>query len=157
MLAKAGLEDRVIYGAEDWPAFVLALRAGDRAVVADLRVFGSRRRLVEAAEAVAKRGAKLMAVETGTELDMPTLREVDRTLTVWRGESALKNPKRASFIGRRGAAARKLSIARERLDPEAARAIWKDERYQDAADALARMPGWTRTTAWRHFGARDFS
>jgi hypothetical protein len=40
---------------------------------------------------------------------------------------------------------------------EAARAIWKDERYQDAADALARMPGWTRTTAWRHFGPRDFS
>jgi hypothetical protein len=40
---------------------------------------------------------------------------------------------------------------------EAARAIWKDERYQDAAAALKRMPGWTRTTAWRYFGPRDFS
>lgn len=60
-------------------------------------------------------------------------------------------------MGRRGGRARAKLLAASRLDPEAARAIWKDERYQVAAEALAHMPGWTRTTAWRHFGPRNFS
>jgi hypothetical protein len=63
----------------------------------------------------------------------------------------------AAEIGRRGGEARGKRLAEGRLSMEAARAIWKDERYQDAADALALMPGWTRTTAWRRFGPRDFS
>lgn len=154
-LVSAGVEERVVYGAADWPAFVLALRAGDRAAVADLRVFGSRRGLVAAAEEVATRGATLVVVDRA-EIDMPTLREVDRTLTVWRGESAIKSGKRASAMGKRGVAARKKRLAEERLCDEAAAAIWRDrEGYPDAFDALRAMPGWTRTTAWRHFGKRE--
>jgi hypothetical protein len=105
---------------------------------------------------VEARGAVLVVAETGTSIDMPTLREIDRTLHRWRGEAAIKTGKRASAMGKRGAEARKKSVAAARLDKEAARAIWSDEkRYPDAADALDHMPGWTRTTAWRHFGPRE--
>jgi hypothetical protein len=159
LLVDAGVDERVIYlGENEWPAFVKALRPGtnDKAAVADLRVFGSRRGLLAAAEAVEARGAVLVVAETGTSIDMPTLREIDRTLHRWRGEAAIKTGKRASAMGKRGAEARKKSVAAARLDKEAARAIWSDEkRYPDAADALDHMPGWTRTTAWRHFGPRE--
>jgi hypothetical protein len=155
-LMKAGVEERVIYGADDWPAFVKALRPEDQAAVADLRVFGSRRALVAAAEEVAARGATLHVIDAGTDIDMPTLRAVDRTLTRWRGESALKNPERASTIGQRGAAARKVQITAGRLDEAAAAAIWRDiKRYPSTEEALEHMPGWTRTTAWRHFKGRE--
>jgi hypothetical protein len=150
---------RVIYeGADEWEAFVTALRpeAKDRAVVADLRIFGSRRKLVESAEAVTKRGATLSVVERGVVIDMPTLREVDRTLTIWRGESAMKNPRRAKEMSKRGNAARKKKLAESRLDKDAAERIWRDtKRYRDASEALDNMPGWTRTTAWRYFGPRE--
>jgi hypothetical protein len=157
-LEAAGVEPRVIYaGAELWPALVKSLRpeAKDQAAVADLRVFGSRRALVQAAEDVAARGATLVVVESGAELHMPTLREVDRTLTRWRGESAIKSGKRAREMGKRGAAARRKQIAEERQDAETVGARWRDrKRYPNAADALVGT-GWTRTTAWRHFGPRE--
>jgi hypothetical protein len=155
MLVRAGLEDRVIYEAANWPAFVKALRPGDRAAVADLRIFGSRRALVAAVEEIEARQAKLVAIESDTAIDAPTLREVDRTLTRWRGEAALKDRKRASAMGKRGAVARKRQIAEARLNDDAAWMVWKDKRYKDVADALALMPGWTRTTAWRHFGPHE--
>jgi hypothetical protein len=155
MLVRAGVEERVIYGAADWPAFVRALRGGDKAAVADLRVFGSRRALVRAAEEVAAREATLVVVESGAELHMPTLREVDRTLTRWRGESAIKSGKRAREMGRRGAAARKRQIAEARLDEAEMGARWRDlKQYPTVFDAILRT-GWTRTTAWRRFGPRD--
>src|SRR4051812_9984430 len=126
MLVKAGVEERAIYPAEDWSAFVLALRPGDKAAVADLRIFASRKRLMAAVEEIEAHKATLVALDSGTEIDAPTLREVDRTLTRWRGESAMKNPERASEIGKRGQAARKKAILAGRLDEAAARAIWKD-------------------------------
>jgi hypothetical protein len=53
LLVDAGVDERVIYlGENGWPAFVKALRPGtnDKAAVADLRVFGSRRGLLAAAK-----------------------------------------------------------------------------------------------------------
>jgi hypothetical protein len=154
---RAGVEERVIYPASEWQAFVKALRpeAGDKAVVADLRIFGSRRALMKAVEEVAARGATLHVLESATDIDVPTLRAVDRTLHRWRGESAMKG-QRASKLGMRGAAARKVQIAAGRLDKEAAERIWRDlKRYPSAEEALENMPGWTRTTAWRHFKGRE--
>jgi hypothetical protein len=153
MLVTAGVEEHVIYEAGNWPAFVKGLRPGDRAAVADLRIFGSRKALVAAVAEVEAQQAKLVVIESGTEIHAPTLQEVDRTLTRWRGESGMKSSKRASALGQRGAAARKKQIAANRLDEAAARAIWKDtKRYPSAAEALEHMPGWTRTTAWRRLG-----
>src|SRR4051794_38111388 len=80
MLVTAGVEERTIYEAASWPEFVKALRPGDKAAVADLRIFGSRKALVAAAAEVEARKARLVVVETSTEIDVPTLREVDRTM-----------------------------------------------------------------------------
>jgi hypothetical protein len=158
LLIHAGVEERVIYAPDQWAAFVRALRpeAKDKAAVADLRIFGSRRQLVQAVKDIEAQGAKLVVVESGTEIDVPTLREVDRTLTRWRGEAAIKTKKRASELGKRGAAARAKLQAEARLGEKEARAIWQNlNRYLSAEDALRSMPGWTRTTAWRHFGPRE--
>ena len=158
-LIRAGIDERVIYtGVNQWPAFVRALRpeGKDQAAVADLKVFGSRRALVAGAKEIAARGAVLVVVKSGTEIDVPTLIEVDATLKQWRGEATLKNPKRAAAIGQRGGFARGKKIAERRLDKEAAALIWGNlEGFPLAEDALAHMPGWTRTTAWRKFGARE--
>jgi hypothetical protein len=155
MLVRAGVGERVIYEVDQWPAFVRALRPGDRATVADLRIFGSRKALVAAVEEVEARKAKLVVVETGTEIDAPTLREVDKTLTRWRGEAVMKDPGRASRMGERGAAARKKKLAESRMAEEDAKAIWNDiVRYPLRADAVQAMRGWSYTTAWRRFGGR---
>lgn len=157
-LLNAGVPEKAIYrGPNEWSAFVLSLRpeAKDKAVVADLRVFGSRRALVKAAEEVAKRGATLAAVE-GLDLDLSTLWELDRVLRRWRGEAALGSRKRASQLGKRGAIAAKRAFAAQRLDEDAARMIWQDtRRYPNAVEALGSMPGWTRVTAWRRLGPRE--
>lgn len=157
LLELAGVSARAIYEPDEWEAFVTALRreAKDRAVVADLRIFGSRRKLVEAAEAVAAKGATLSVVERGTVIDMPTLREVDRTLTIWRGESAMKNPKRAKAMSERGNEARRKKRAEGRMEAKAFELRWRDEkRFPSVAEALDGT-GWTKTTAWRHFGPRE--
>lgn len=154
LLLEAKVEERVIYDAGSWPEFLRGLRPerGDKAVIADLRVFGSRRALMVAAEEVAACGATLYVVEDDADIHLPTLRAVDRTLTRWRSGYTLSS-KKASKLGQRGAAARKKQIAESRLDEDVARPIWQDPvRYQTEADALAHMPGWTRTTAWRRLG-----
>jgi hypothetical protein len=54
LLVHAGVEERVIYPSDQWQALVRSLRPEekDKAAVADLRVFGSRRQLVDAVKAV---------------------------------------------------------------------------------------------------------
>jgi hypothetical protein len=158
LLVQAGVEERVIYPPDQWQALVRSLRPEekDKAAVADLRVFGSRRQLVEAVKAVEAKGAKLVVVASGTELDMPTLYEIDRTLTRWRGEAAIKSRAQARRLGKRGAAAKAAKVDAERMPKDEARAIWLDRKgYPDAWQALIYMPGWTRVTAWRHFGPRE--
>jgi hypothetical protein len=151
-------EINAIYSPTEWEWFIKSLRpeTKDVAVVADLRIFGSRKELVGAAEEIAARNASLMSLATKTVIDVPTLLDIDRTLTIWRGESALKNPKRASRIGKMGAASRRKKLADGRLAEGLAELFWHDvERYPFTKDALAQMPGWTRTTAWRKFGGRE--
>jgi hypothetical protein len=158
LLVAAGVEERVIYPPDQWAALVKSLRPEekDKAAVADLRIFGSRRQLVEAVKAVEAKGCKLVVVESGTELDAPTLCEVDKTLTRWRGEAAIKSRAQARKLGRRGAAAKAAKVEAGRMPKDEARAIWRDlTGYPDAWRALIYMPGWTRTTAWRHFGPRE--
>src|SRR4051812_35652591 len=70
MLIDAGVEERAIYiGQNDWSAFVRSLRPGDEAVVADLRIFGSRKGLGEAAEQLAGRQATLITALRDVPID----------------------------------------------------------------------------------------
>lgn len=155
ILVAAGVEERVIYGRNDWESFVRSLREGDEAVVAELQVFGSRKALGQASAQVAARGAVLLAAVTETRIDPPTLSEAHRTETQWAKQRSFGTRKRAKELSDRGVKAAKEAYAAVRMDRAAAKAIWLDaKRYRSVEEALEHMPGWTRTTAWRHFRKR---
>jgi hypothetical protein len=60
MLLEAGVGEHALYSSLEWDEFVRNLRPGDEAVVADLRIFGSRKRLGELSAEIAARGATLV-------------------------------------------------------------------------------------------------
>jgi hypothetical protein len=156
MLIDAGVEERVIYPSKDWSAFVLALRRGDEAVVADLRIFGSRKRLGEVNTEIEARGALLVVAARDVRIDPPTLREAHRTETAWAGERSMGGSKRARELSARGIAAYRAQLEASRIPRAEAEAKWRDvENYPNRADALKAMPGWSMMTAWRAFGARE--
>jgi hypothetical protein len=156
MLIDAGAEERVIYPEADQEAWIRSMRPGDEAIVADLRVFGSRKALGEASAAIAAKGATLVTCATDVRIHHPTLADVQRTESLWAGERSMGSSKRAKELSARGNEARQRNIAASRLDKEAAGRIWRDlKRYPSAEEALENMPGWTRTTAWRHFKGRE--
>jgi hypothetical protein len=157
VLTDYGVEERVIYsGRAEWPAFVLALRSDDEAVVADLRIFGSRKALREAVNEVEARDAVLVSAATDTCVDPVTLREVHRIETAWAGERSMGGSKRARELSARGLAAYRKKLEESRIPKAEAEAKWHDvENYPNRADALKAMPGWTLMTAWRAFGARE--
>src|SRR4051812_48798854 len=105
MLVAAGVEERVIYEQWEWEPFVRALRPGDEAAVADLRVFGSRAALGKASEEIAAQQAALYSAATGVAIDHPTLHEVQRTESLWAGQRSMGSRKRAKQLSARGHAA----------------------------------------------------
>jgi hypothetical protein len=162
MLMEAGIEDRgdttPIYsgGGEGWFSFVRSLRRGDEAMVADLRIFGSRKRLGEATAQVEAKGATLVVAPRGVRIDPPTLREAQRTESLWAGERSMGGSKRARAMSAKGNAERRRKAEAARMSRFEAEAIWRDlERYPLRREALAAMPGWSFMMAYRAFGARD--
>lgn len=155
MLVAVGVEARVIYsGPEQWPHFIRSLRPGDKAVVADLSIFASRKGLRDAVDEIEARQATL-STATPTDIDGPTLREVSKTESRWAGQRAMKSPAVARERARLGHIAYRKKLAASRLDEAVAKLIWQDVvRFPHERDALDNMPGWTRTTAWRRWGGR---
>jgi hypothetical protein len=162
MLMDAGVPDRgeatPIYkgGGEGWAALVKSLRQGDEVMVADLRIFGSRKRLGEATAQVDARGATLVVASRNVRIHPPTLREAQRTESLWAGERSMGGSKRARAMSAKGNAERKRRAEAARMPKEQAEAIWRDlERYPLRREALAAMPGWSFMMAYRAFKARD--
>jgi hypothetical protein len=156
MLIDALVEERVIYPGTEWPAFVRALRPGDEAVVADLRVFGSRKRLGEASAEVAERGATLVTA-SGTRIHHPTLEDVQRTESLWAKHKGISSTKRAKFLNAKAYAAKIAKRDEERMPEWEAKKIWLDTvSYPLSRDALKAMKGWRNyLMAWREFGPRE--
>lgn len=162
MLMDAGIEDRgaatPLYsgGGEGWTAFVKALRPGDEAMVADLRIFSSRRRLGEATTQVEAKGATLVVAPRDVRIHPPTLREAQRTESLWAGERSMGGSKRARAMSIKGNAERRRKAEAARMPRDQAEGIWRDlERYPLRREALGAMPGWSFMMAYRAFGARD--
>jgi hypothetical protein len=162
MLIDAGIKERgeatPIYsgGGEGWFNFVRALRLGDEAMVADLRLFGSRKRLAEAATQVETKGATLVVAPRDVRIHPPTLREAQRTESLWAGERSMGGSKRARAMSIKGNAERRRKAEAARMSRIEAEAIWRDlEKYPLRREALAAMPGWSFMMAYRAFGARD--
>lgn len=158
MLLEAGVEDRVLYRGPEWPEFLRNLRPGDEAVVADIRIFGSRRALGEASAEVAARGATLVTA-AGTRIHHPTLEGVQRTESLWakyRGSASMGSSKRAKELNAKALAARRANTKAARLPEAEAKAIWHDvEGYPLSRDALKAMRWPSYVTAWRSFGPRE--
>jgi hypothetical protein len=156
MLLEAGIEERVLYRGPEWPEFIRNLRSGDEAVVADLRIFGSRMRLGLATVEVESRGATLVVAKSDVHIHPPTLREAHETERKWAGErGAMGSRKRAKALGARGIKAYRKKLEEGRLSKAEAEARWRNlEDYGTRADAV-RGTGWTISTAWRAFGPRE--
>lgn len=159
MLVEAGIEDRgdatPIYKGHEWPDFVRALRRGDEAVVADLSVFGSRRRLGEMSAEIATKGATLVTA-AGTHIHQPTLEDVQRTESLWNKRKGIGGSAQAKKMNAKAYAARMAKRDAERLPDAEARAIWLDvKRYPLSRDALTAMKWPSYVTAWRAFGPRE--
>lgn len=155
MLIEAGVQERAIYPGKDWAESVRALRPGDEAVVADLRVFGSRKRLGAASAAIVERGATLVTA-AGTRIHHPTLADVQRTESLWNKQRSMGGSKRAKTLSAKGIAERKRRLEASRLARPKAEAVWfNSKRYPLVKDALAAMPGWTYMMAYRAFGGRE--
>jgi hypothetical protein len=156
MLIDAGVEERVIYsGKNEWPTFIRALRPNDDVVVADLRIFGSRKALGVAASQIQERGCYLESVAAQTQMHYDTLRAVQRVESQWTGERSMGGSKRARMLSAKGIAAYRKKLEESRIPRDKAEAIWRDvERYPNRSDALTAMSGWSLMTAWRAFGAR---
>jgi hypothetical protein len=157
VLLGAGVEDRVIYtGKADWPAFVRALRHGDEAVVAELRVFGSRKALGEGADEIHARGARLVDATHRVSVHPDTLALVQLTERIWAGERSMGGSKRARELSAKGIAAYRKKREEGRMPAADAETIWRDvEKYPLRSEAVAAMRGWSVMTAWRAFGARE--
>jgi hypothetical protein len=156
MLLEAGVEERVLYRGPEWPDFIRSLRVGDEAVVADLRIFGSRARLGQMAAEVEARGCTLLVAKSDVHIHPPTLREAHETERKWAGErGAMGSRKRARALSARGIEAYRKKLEEGRLSKAEAEARWRNlEDYGTRADAV-RGTGWTITTAWRAFGPRE--
>jgi hypothetical protein len=154
MLLEAGVGEHALYPSSEWDEFVRNLRPGDEAVVADLRIFGSRKRLGELSAEIAARGA-ILVTAAGTCIHQPTLEEVQRTESIWNRQRSMGGSKRAKALNAKALEAKRAK-ARETRRPDAeARAIWKDEgRYPLTRDALKAMGYPSYVTAWRKFGKR---
>jgi hypothetical protein len=155
MLLEAGVGERVLYSGLEWDEFVRNLRPGDEAVVADLRIFGSRQRLGAASAEIAARGATLVTA-TGTRIHPPTLEEVQRTESLWNRQRSMGGSKRAKAMNAKALAARRANATAARKPKAEAKAIWHDVvRYPLVRDALKAMKWPSYVTAWRAFGPRE--
>jgi hypothetical protein len=161
MLIAAGIEDRgdatpIYSGKEGWPALVRSLRPSDEVLVADLRIFDSRKALGKANDEVESRDAVLVAARRDVRIDPPTLREIHETERKWAGQRSMGGSRRARELGARANAAKKAKTLATRLSAAEAEAIWRDmDNYPTRSDAIKAMPGWSIMIAWRAFGPRE--
>jgi hypothetical protein len=156
MLIEAGVEERAVYRGDDWAEFVRSLRKGDEAIVAELRIFGSRKALGAASAEIAGRSATLVT-SAGTRVHHPTLEDVQRTESLWAKHKSMGGSKRAKLLNAKALLARRANRDASRMPKPEAEAIWRDtERYPLTRDALKAMPGWkSYMIAYRAFGARE--
>ena len=133
---------RVLRGAE-----VLECAAG-------LRSLGSSRlAIIEAHAIVRKAGYAILDPETGMRSDRDGAEMLDRALAKIRYEKTMPSEGRAKEIGALGGKARGEKLKNGRLAEKKAKAIWFNI-HLSTAEAIERMPGWSKETAYRYFKKR---
>ena len=121
---------------------------------AGLRTLGSSRvQIMEAHALVRKAGKAVLDPETGMRSDRDGAEMLDRALAKIRYEKTMPSEGRAKEIGSLGGKARAKKIQDERLPERAAKKIWFNI-HLSTAEAIERMPGWSKETAYRYFKKR---
>lgn len=118
-----------------------------------LRALGSSRKVImEQLAVIKKAGRVVMDTETKERSDADGAEMLDRALAKIRYEKTMPGPERAKEIGAKGGKAKGINAARKRMAENSARRIWLDKRIATNAEAVAKMEGWSRETAYSHFG-----
>lgn len=156
LLTEYGVAERVLYPGKDWAMFVHQLREGDEAVIADLRIFGSRKALGEATAEIEAKGATLVVARSKVHIHPPTIREAHEAERKWAGErGAMGHRKRAKELSKRGHEAYRKKLEAGRIPKEQIEARWRNLiDYPTRKEAVAGT-GWSLTKAWREFGPRE--
>jgi hypothetical protein len=151
-LIKAGLKAKDIYvegrgkeGFGNW-----RMRNGETLhVVEGLRALGnSRREIVDKFAMIRGWGATIEDAETGERASDDGVAMLDKALAKLKGERTIAG--RAEDMQAASVRAR----TKGRLEERKAQIIWQDARWT-VGEAIARMPGWSLTTAYKAFGKRN--
>lgn len=128
-----------------------SLREGDELVIAGgLHLLASNRRAIrEVVDAIHEQGAVVYDLESQRSSAGHGVAMMDDAIIGLSNEVRLGNVRDA---GKLGAKKRWAATQIKRMDDAEAREIWKDTELT-MPEALARMTGWNRSTAYRRFGA----
>jgi DNA invertase Pin-like site-specific DNA recombinase len=134
---------------------VRSLREGDELCVTTLdRLAGKRTLLREMIEEVHKRGAVIVELSTGRRSDdvsaLPGM--IAEAFEMLLRDHRHQQRRLGRKTGRKGGRKPKD----DRMDEKEARAIWRDRTMQDW-QALLKMPGWSKRSAYRLLGPRGFA
>lgn len=153
-LIAAGVSVRRIYredrGVEQWGNW--KMRKGERlGVVNGLLAFGTNRKaMMKALAKVKSWGAIIVDVEENLRSGPHSAELLDLGLRRRHGEAAMK-PGQAEKMQEASTAAK----TKGRMTKHKALIPWRDPAIKNWKDALRKMPGWTRSTAYDQLGGRD--
>jgi hypothetical protein len=126
------------------------LRAGELLAVNGLEALGQNRQDIAAAVAwVQAQGAEVIEISTG-ERAGHGVGMLNRALSRIHGTDRIKSKDAAKEMQRKGVASR----TKDRMPKEQAEPHWRNLRLT-SVQALAKMTGWSRPTAYNTFGKRD--
>ncbi len=151
-LLAAGLPAKDIYredsGAEQWGNW--RLRTGEELWIVNglLSFVTNRRAMMKALDTVEAWGAVIVDAETGLRSDKNGAKLLDLGLRKRHGEMAMK-PGQAEEMQEASVAAR----TKGRMPKRQALVLWRNPELK-TAQAIKRMKGWSRGTAYRAFGKR---
>lgn len=112
----------------------------------------SRKTIMEQYAVIKKAGKVVLDVETGERSDRDSAEMLDRALAKIRYEKTMPSPEHAKEIGRAGGKAKGRNAAAARMAENSARRIWLNKSIATNAEAIDKMTGWSRESAYRKFG-----
>lgn len=153
-LLAAGLKPAAIYleGRGNETLGRIKLRPGEVLLtIGGLRALGdSRRMMALVARLIHDQGAVVQDVDTGERSDQRGVEMLDSALSRLHGERTMPDPKVASAMAARSAAAK----VKGRMPVNEARKVWGNNPMLGNGEVLALMPGWSEGSAYLTFGKR---
>lgn len=136
--------------ADAFPSPGWRMRPGELLAVRSLAVLGDDRwSIAEAVEWVRAQGADVIEVPAG-RVAGAGVAMLNDALSRIHGKQRRMTPEDAKAM----AEARHAAKRKGRMPIEEATAIWRSARFKKYEDALAKMPGWNKVSAYKEIGPR---